>query len=217
MTDDQRDWQFLLDIFYELGRLDNPLYSVLASQEDRQKARQEARKNLLTRAICSGKVSLEGCREAAFGELERVERIEAKIDEETEINISLNEITLRKGYDIPANDKWPARKDRLEIARFKRVQADRAGVQQWLIKAGYVIDELMAAGDEASDDVEAECKTWLAALPEHTRLTKEKARKSFNEFRRKAKRKIIGVRPFNRAWKEAAPSSWHNRGCFRRT
>jgi hypothetical protein len=170
MTDAQApyDWQFLLDIFYYLGRLDHPLYSefasqdsvlasqVFASQEERQKARQEARKNVLTRAIRSGKVAVQGCRDTSLG-LETPERIEAKIDAETEINISLNEITLRKVYDIPATDKWPARKDRLEIALFKRVQADRANMEQRLREA---------ADDGAPDDVEADGKAEESRSPD---------------------------------------------------
>ena len=68
------------------------------------------------------------------------------------------------------------------------------------------------AGDKAPGHAEAECETWLAGLPEHPRLTKKKARESFNEAQSKAKRKIIGVKPFNRAWGKSAPSSWHKRG-----
>jgi hypothetical protein len=182
MTDDQRDWQFLLDIFYELGRLDNPLYSVFASQdsvlasqvfasqEDRQKAiqqaRQEARKNVLTRALRSGKVPLEGRREAAFGELERVERIEGKIDAETEINIFLNEITLCKGYGA---EGLPP-EARLEPALFKRVQADKASVEQWLHE-----NVLPAAGDEDRDDVEAGGKAEESLSPDAIPVPDKKA------------------------------------------
>ena len=181
MTDAQApyDWQFLLDIFYYLGRLDHPLYSefasqdsvlasqVFASQEERQKARQEARKNVLTRAIRSGKVAVQGCRDTSLG-LETPERIEAKIDAETEINISLNEITLRKVYDIPATDNCPARKDRLEIAKFKRVQADKASVEQWLRK------NVLPAGDEAPDDVETGEKAEESSSPNHKKRPQPK-------------------------------------------
>jgi hypothetical protein len=68
------------------------------------------------------------------------------------------------------------------------------------------------AGEEAQDDVEAAFQAWLTAQPEHPRLKKEQARKNFNEIRRKFNRKTIGGRPFNRAWKESAPSSWHTPG-----
>jgi hypothetical protein len=70
-------------------------------------------------------------------------------------------------------------------------------------------------GDEAPADVDAECSTWLAALPEHPRLTKEKARKKFN--RRQANCKTIGIRPFNWAWAKSVHLSWHKGGRFRRT
>jgi hypothetical protein len=75
----------------------------------------------------------------------------------------------------------------------------------------------LAGGDEAPDDVETACEKWLAKLPEQPRLTKAKTRKSFNEARRKAKCNPIGINPFNRAWGKSAPSSWHERGRFRRT
>jgi hypothetical protein len=68
------------------------------------------------------------------------------------------------------------------------------------------------AGDEAPDDVEAECRAWLAARPEHPRLTREDARESFNKARRKANHKIIGIRPFLRAWEKSAHPSWRARG-----
>jgi hypothetical protein len=66
--------------------------------------------------------------------------------------------------------------------------------------------------DEAPDDIEAECNTWLAALPEHPRLKKKQAFERFNRFRREADRKTIGGRPFNRAWEESAHPTWHARG-----
>jgi hypothetical protein len=99
MTDDQapQDWQTLLDIFYELGRLDNPLHSAFPSRECVEK--------LLESALRSGKVPLGGCREAAFGELERVERIEGKIGAETEINIPRNEVKLRDVYLLSLNPR----------------------------------------------------------------------------------------------------------------
>jgi hypothetical protein len=66
------------------------------------------------------------------------------------------------------------------------------------------------AGDDAPDDVEAECRAWLAALPKHPRLTRTQARTNFN--RREASCKTIGTRPFLRAWTESAHPSWHAHG-----
>jgi hypothetical protein len=53
---------------------------------------------------------VQGCRHTSLG-LETPERIETKIDAETKIDITLNEITLRHGYGIPGDDG-------VEIARF---------------------------------------------------------------------------------------------------
>jgi hypothetical protein len=68
------------------------------------------------------------------------------------------------------------------------------------------------ARDEAPDDAETECGAWLAGLPEHPRLTRTQALERFNQIQRKTKLKIIGVRPFLRAWKKYAPTSWHAHG-----
>jgi hypothetical protein len=214
MTDDQapQDWQSLLDIFYELGRLDHPLHGKLdgklslhgklapegglASRED---------EDWLRRAIRSRAVPILGSRDGL------TEHIESKIDAETEINISLNEIALLKSYDAPeiktANGEIydPAHIDRLEIAVFKQVQADRASVEQWLRE--YV----------PGDNVDAECSKWLAGLPKEPRIKKEDARENFNEAQRKAKLKAIGVRPFSRMWAESAHPSWKTGGAPRKT
>jgi hypothetical protein len=74
------------------------------------------------------------------------------------------------------------------------------------------INKPTAAADEAPDDVEAECGKWLATLSKGRRITKEQARKSFNESQRKANRKSIGIRPFKRAWKKAVPLAWRAPG-----
>jgi hypothetical protein len=66
------------------------------------------------------------------------------------------------------------------------------------------------ADDEAPDDIETECNAWLAALPQHPRLTRTQARTNFN--RREANCEIISVRAFLRAWRESAHPSWHARG-----
>jgi hypothetical protein len=67
-------------------------------------------------------------------------------------------------------------------------------------------------GDEAPDDIEAECRQWLAAQPEDPRLKRKDAFERFNWLRRKANRKIIGEKSFLRAWKKSAPLSWHASG-----
>jgi hypothetical protein len=154
MTDDQalHDWRFLLDIFYHLGRLDHPLYRALAHDDYPREYRLLA----IERVLRPGKVPVQGCRHTSLG-LETPERIEMKIDAETKIDITLNEITLRHGYGIPGDDG-------VEIARFKRVRADLASVEQCLreniLRADRVVDEPKAAGDEAQDDVEDGVETY---------------------------------------------------------
>jgi hypothetical protein len=79
-----------------------------------------------------------------------------------------------------------------------------------VLQADHAADEPGAPGDEADDDIEAECDKWMAALPEDHRLKKKKARERFNRFRQN--RKHIGTRAFNRVWKKSAPLSWHAPG-----
>jgi hypothetical protein len=138
--------------FNSLGRLDHPLYRALAHDNYPREYRLLAIESVLR----PGKVPVQGCRHTSLG-LEAPERIEMKIDAETEIDITLNEITLRHGYGIPGNDG-------VEIARFKRVRADLASVEQCLreniLRADHVVDEPKAAGDEAQDDVEDGVETY---------------------------------------------------------
>jgi hypothetical protein len=121
------------------------------------------RRKVLESALRSGKVPLEGCREAAFGKLERVERIEGKIGAETEINIPRNEVRLRNVYlsSLEQGSELAI----LEIC-FQKVRADGASLKKWLrenaLPAGSVNDEPMAARDEAPDDIEAERSTLPA-------------------------------------------------------
>jgi hypothetical protein len=69
-----------------------------------------------------------------------------------------NEVVHSQGADgIPGDDG-------VEIARFKRVRADLASVEQCLreniLRADHVVDEPKAAGDEAQDDVEDGVETY---------------------------------------------------------
>jgi hypothetical protein len=100
MTDDQppHDWQLLSCICNSLGRPDHPLYRALAHADYPKEYRLLA----LESALRPGKVPLRGCRVTAFG-LAPHERIETKIDVETAIDISLDEVTLRNRYDSAAD------------------------------------------------------------------------------------------------------------------
>jgi hypothetical protein len=116
--------------------------------------------------------------------LEAPERIERKIDVETAIDISLDEITLRKVH--------PERSARIEIAVFKRVQADRASLEKQML---------------GGDDIEATCRNWLVMRPSNPRLAKEQAKKDF-----RAAHGHIGDNAFDRAWSVAAHPSWREPG-----
>jgi hypothetical protein len=144
------DWQLLLDIFYKLGRPDHPLYRALAHADYPKEYRLLAFES----ALRSGEIPLCGCRVTAFG-LANAERIETKIDADTAIDITLDEITLRNSF--------PDGREPIDIAVFKRVHADPASVERWLA------DEPRAASEEAQDHVEAECQ-----LPERPCPTKRR-------------------------------------------
>jgi hypothetical protein len=202
MTDDQapHDWRFLLDIFYEIGRLDHPLYRALAHDDYPREYRLLAIESVLR----SGKLPVQGCRHTSLG-LEAPEPIEMKIDAETEIDITLNEITLRHGYVIPGDDG-------VEIARFKRVRADLASVEQCLresiLQADHVVDEPTAASDETQDDVEAECREIKAAQGEASEPTGDNpapGKSSFDEVSVPRKRSRPPIESAQLAIKELYP------------
>jgi hypothetical protein len=217
------NWQFLSCIFNSLGRLDHPLYQPLAHDDYPREYRLLAFED----ALRSGDVPLRGRRQGFF-HLAPYECIEPNIDAEMAIDIALDGITLCKYCQ-----EGPLR---IEVAVFRQVQADMASVEQWLrenvlpaggmandghveespreniLREDHVIDEPKAAGDEAPDDTEAECRAWLAALPEHRRITKKQAFERFNQVRQKTSRKHIGMRPFIRAWQKSVPLSWRARG-----
>jgi hypothetical protein len=100
MADDQapHDWQPLSCICNSLGRLDHPLYRRLTHDDYPREYRLLA----LESALRSGKIPLHGRRVTALG-LEAPERIETKIDVETAIDITLDEVTLRNRCDSEAD------------------------------------------------------------------------------------------------------------------
>jgi hypothetical protein len=250
MTDNQapHDWQLLSRICNSLGRHDHPLYRALAHADYPKEYRLLA----LESAFRAGKIPLHGRRVTAL-ELGAPEHIETKINADTAIEITLNEVTLRNRYDSAADlaascrpherpakaiesaaPEWIPSDETLaeiaamiprngpfrspavgviEFAVFQRVEADTAIVEQ-LLRENYLPAEGLAdeplAGDEAPDAAETKFGAWLTGLPERPRLTREKARKNFNQG--KAKSEIIGGRPFLRAWEKFAHSSWHAPG-----
>jgi hypothetical protein len=137
MTDDQHDWQLLLDIFYKLGRLDHPLYRRLTHDDYPGEYRLLA----LESAFRSGAIPMHGCRASALGS-EATERIETKIDAETAIDITLDEVTLRNSF--------PDGREPIDIAVFKRVHADLASVERLL--NGECEDALPVKGEEKADE-----------------------------------------------------------------
>jgi hypothetical protein len=115
------NWQFLSCIFNSLGRLDHQLYLLLTHDGYPREYRLLA----LESALRSGEIPMLGCRVSAFG-LEVPERIEAKIDVETAIDISLDEITLRNSYQEDQEDP-------IGFAVFRRVQADMDSLERHLL------------------------------------------------------------------------------------
>jgi hypothetical protein len=100
MTNDQHDWQPLSQISNSLRRPRHQLYTALA--HDRNLS--------IENALRSGSIPIRGHSKAALG-LEAPERIEALIDAETLIEVTIDEVTLRKKYTLPriaeAIEPWP--------------------------------------------------------------------------------------------------------------
>jgi hypothetical protein len=92
------NWQPLSCICNSLGRPDHPLYRALAHADYPKEYRLLA----LESALRHGKVPLRGCRVNALG-LGPPERIETKIDVDTAVDISLDEVALSNRYDSAAD------------------------------------------------------------------------------------------------------------------
>jgi hypothetical protein len=111
--------QLLSCIFNSLGRPDHPLYRLLAHDGYPREYQLLAFED----ALRSGDVPLRGRRQGFF-HLAPYECIEPNMDAEMAIDIALDGITLCKYCQ-----EGPPR---IEVAVFRRVQADMAGVERWI-------------------------------------------------------------------------------------
>ncbi|HEV7909652.1 MAG TPA: hypothetical protein VGP28_00835 [Methylocella sp.] len=167
------DWQLLSRICNSLGRHDHPLYRALAHADYPKEYRLLA----LESALRSGGIPMRGSRMTAFG-LEAPEHIETKIDADTAIEITLNEVTLRNRYGD---------EELSEVAVFKRVQADLPSVERLLSRSTLKARPLLAVtDDEITDFVKvAGCSNvntaWLSVKDKLPGVKQDRFRELWNK------------------------------------
>ena len=179
MKDEQPpEWRALQDIYYELSRLEHPLWIALSMHGP---------DDAIANAVRSGEVPTRGRLNEGYSYSDRsFDRIEKRLNHKARVEVFSNTVYCETArVDVFGNKVYCE-------TTYIDVEGDRPPIIFWIAKnavpANFVPDE---------------CRLWLMTRPEHPRLTKDHA---FNKF--KATHGRIGNNAFDRAWSAAAHPSW---------